>query len=211
MLRNESLPYFGKINSISRIIKVDNDEGRYYLVKRYDANGKEKKEDFISSINLKNTKGILEDYCRDVRDYLTKNESKYIEYRKKKKIFNFDISLDKLNLFDKLSKVGVCLGTVLLGLTFSVVSIPVIFYTGMLILVVGGIGLVVVSDINKELEQSQFVSEYDICSRKMNEYKSYLDNNLNKSLTSYNGISKTENMGNTLKKTRVLKPKLQET
>ena len=68
MIEFESLPYFGKINSISRIVKVENDDDRYYLVKRYNSLGNEKKEDFVIPINLKNFKGIIEDYCNDLKD-----------------------------------------------------------------------------------------------------------------------------------------------
>ena len=68
MINVESLPYFGKINSISRIIKVENDENKHYLIKRYDNNGNEKKENFIIPINLKNTRGIIEDYCKDLKE-----------------------------------------------------------------------------------------------------------------------------------------------
>ena len=84
MISFESLPYFGKINSISRIIKINDDENKHYLIKRYDYKGNEKSEDFIIPISLKNTKEIIEDYCKDVNDYLIKYETKYIEYKNKK-------------------------------------------------------------------------------------------------------------------------------
>lgn len=199
MIRNESLPYFGKINSISRIIKVNTDDDKYYLIKRYDEYGDEKSEDFIVPINLKNTNGIIMDYCRDIKDYLTKNETKYIELKKKDKVFNINISKDKINLLDKVSKAFICLGTVMVGLTFSVISIPIVFYMGMAVLVMAGIGNIVANDINKELQLVDFIDGYDELSMKLNEYKSYLDTNMKNELTLYKGLSNTKNKGNNLK------------
>lgn len=207
MIEFESLPYFGKINSISRIVKVENDDDRYYLVKRYNSLGNEKKEDFVIPINLKNIKGIIEDYCNDVRDYLTKNENKYIELKNKKQVFNFSISTEKLNLLDKITKIGLCLGTALVGLTFSVVLFPIVFYVGMIVLVLSGIGMVVVSDINKEVEIKQFVNDYDDYSKRLGDYKSCLDNKLSRNLTEYCGLNneKNECIENTLRISRVKK------
>lgn len=199
MIRNESLPYFGKINSISRIIKVNTDDDKYYLIKRYDEYGDEKSEDFIVPINLKNTNGIIMDYCRDIKDYLTKNETKYIELKKKDKVFNINISKDKINLLDKISKVSICLGTVMVGLTFSVILSPIVFYMGMAVLVMAGIGNIVANDINKELQLVDFIDGYDELSMKLNEYKSYLDTNMKNELTLYKGLSNTKNKGNNLK------------
>lgn len=199
MIINESLPYFGKINSISRIIKVNTDDDKYYLIKRYDGCGDEKSEEFIIPINLKNTNGIIMDYCRDIKDYLTKNETRYIELKKKDKIFNMNISKDKIQLLDKVSKAFICLGTVMVGLTFSIVLSPIVFYMGMAVLVMAGIGNIVISDINKELELVDFIDGYDRLSMKLNEYKSYLDTNMKNELTLYKGLSDTKNKGNNLK------------
>lgn len=199
MIKNESLPYFGKINSISRIIKVNTEDEKYYLIKRYDNDGNEKNENFVIPINLKNTNGIIMDYCRDIKDYLTKNETKYIELKKKDKVFNINISKDKINLLDKVSKAFICLGTVMVGLTFSVVLSPMFFYMGMAVLVMAGIGNIVISDINKELDLVDFIDGYDKLSMKLNEYKSYLDTNMKNELTLYKGLSKTKNKGNNLK------------
>ena len=199
MIRNESLPYFGKINSISRIIKVNTEDDKHYLIKRYDEYGDEKSEDFIIPINLKNTNGIIIDYCRDIKDYVTKNETRYIELKKKNKIFNINISKDKINLLDKVSKAFICLGTVMVGLTFSVILSPIVFYMGMAVLVMAGIGNIVISDINKELELVDFIDGYDKLSMKLNEYKSYLDTNMKNELTLYKGLSNTKNKGNNLK------------
>ena len=199
MIKNESLPYFGKINSISRIIKVNTEDEKYYLIKRYDNDGNEKNENFVIPINLKNTNGIIMDYCRDIKDYLTKNETKYIELKKKDKVFNINISKDKINLLDKVSKAFICLGTVMVGLTFSVVLSPMFFYMGMAVLVMAGIGNIVISDINKELDLVDFIDGYDKLCMKLNEYKSYLDTNMKNELTLYKGLSKTKNKGNNLK------------
>lgn len=206
MISNESLPYFGKINSISKIIKVDNGKEKYYLIKRYDTDGNERDEEFFVPINLENTKGIMEDFCKDLKDYLAKNEKKYVELKKKKKLFDNELFLNKLGLFEKFSRAGICLGTLLVGLTISVISIPVFFLFGMCILVVSGVGVVVVRDVNKELDESKFVSSYDEYSRKLNDFRSCLESKFKNEVTKYNGLGKGKSMGNSLrmKKVKVL-------
>lgn len=206
MINFESLPFFGKINSICKIIKVEDDENKYYLIKRYDHKGKEKKEDFSIPINPKTTKGIIEDYCQDIKDYLIKYENKYIEYKNKKRVFNLDISLEKLKSFGNISKAGICLGTILVGLSFSIISIPILLYSGMIILIASSIGTVIIGDISKEANQTKFVTTYDNYSKMLNEYRSYLDNKLKNKLTEYNGLTKEKNKGNSinLKKVKAL-------
>ena len=203
MINFESLPFFGKINSICKIIKVDDDENKYYIVKRYDHKGNEKKEDFIVPINPKNTKGIIEDYCKDIKDYLIKDEKKYNEYKTKKKIFNFNISTSTIKSLEIISNLGICLGTVLTGLSFSLISMPILLYSGVIILVISGIGNVVVGDINKEVIQTEFINTYDNYSKQLNEYKSYLDSKLKTKPTEYNGLTKEKNKGNSIKLKKV--------
>lgn len=200
MINFEPLPFFGKCNSIKSIGIVNSDtEGKSYLVKRYDDKGKEKKENFYVPMKLRAVRDLMEDYCNDVGDYLAKNESKYIECKKAKKIFNLDISLDKLKNYEKISKVGICLGALLIGATFSIISIPVVFYTGMIVLLTSSVGMVVLNDISKEIEQSKFLKDYDLFSRKFNENRSYLDKNKLSERTRYNGLSNSKNEGNNLK------------
>ena len=69
----------------------------------------------------------------------------------------------------------------------------------MAVLVMAGIGNIVISDINKELELVDFIDGYDKLSMKLNEYKSYLDTNMKNELTLYKGLSNTKNKGNNLK------------
>jgi len=208
MISNEHLPFFGKNNSISKIIKIHNDEEKYYLITRYDNNGSEKDENFRIPIKLETTMGIMEDYCRDLREYLTKNESKYVSYKKKKRVFNFNVSIDKLKLFDKIAKVGIYLGAGLIGLTFSIISLPILFGVGMVILVVSSVGVFIINDINKELKEIKFVDSYDEYSRKFNEYKNCLDNKMRSNPTRYKGLSSEKNKGNTLVKERKLVPEV---
>ena len=205
MIKMESLPYFGKINSISRIEKIHTDENKHFLIKRYNSNGKERKEDFIIPINKKNERGIIADFCNDLRDYLRKNESKYIECKNSKRVFNINISLDKINLLNKISKIGICVGGLLLGLTFSIISIPIVFYMGMSILLISGIGIVVIGDINKENLQVKFVDDYNRYSKMLSEYASYLDDYTKNKKTEYKGLSNDKTKGHNIKKTRVLK------
>ena len=87
----------------------------------------------------------------------------------------------------------------MVGLTFSVILSPIVFYMGMAVLVMAGIGNIVINDINKELELVDFIDGYDKLSMKLNEYKSYLDTNMKKELTLYKGLSDTKNKGNNLK------------
>ena len=69
----------------------------------------------------------------------------------------------------------------------------------MIMLVASGIGVVVVSDINKELDIKEFVSNYDNYSKQLGEYRSCLDNKLKNKLTEYNGLGKEKNIGNSLR------------
>lgn len=198
MINFENLPFFGKINSICKIIKVEDDENKYYLIKRYDHKGKEKKENFTIPINPKNTKGILEDYCQDIKDYLIKYENKYNEYKTNKRVFNLNISLAKLKQFDKLSKIGILAGTLLTGLSFSFISLPILLYSGIIILITSSVGNIIISDITKEVAQTNFITTYDNYSKTLNEYRSYLDNKLKIKLTEYNGLTNEKNKGNSL-------------
>ena len=208
MIKNEYLPFFGKNNSISKITKIHNDEEKYYLLTRYDCNGNEKKDMFRIPIKLETTRGIMEDYCRDLREYLIKYENKYVDYKKKKRVFNFNGSYDKLKLVDKLSKIGVYLGAGLIGFTFSIVSLPILFGIGMVVLVVSSVGMFVISDINKEIDEVKFINSYDEYSRRFNEYMSCLDNKMSNNPTKYKGLSNSKNKGNTLIKERKLVPEV---
>ena len=198
MINFENLPFFGKINSICKIIKVEDDENKYYLIKRYDHKGKEKKENFTIPINPKNTQGILEDYCQDIKDYLIKYENKYNEYKTNKRVFNLNISLAKLKQFDKLSKIGILAGTLLTGLSFSFISLPILLYSGIIILITSSVGNIIITDITKEVAQNNFITTYDNYSKTLNEYRSYLDNKLKIKLTEYNGLTNEKNKGNSL-------------
>lgn len=200
MIRSESLPYFGKINSISRIEKIDNDiHGKYYLIKRYDANGNEKKETFFVSVSLKNVTGILKDYCIDLNDYLMKNKNKYISYKNKKRYFNINVSMDKLDFSSFLAKAGICFGTGLVGITFTIPSVPVLFYVGITILLASSTGVMVISDLKKELDEVMFVNQYDNYTEKLSKYRSYIEESNEKRLTQYRGVVHEKNKGNILK------------
>lgn len=204
MIRSESLPYFGKINSISRIEEyTDENKGKYYLVKRYNSKGTEKKETFVIPANIKNITGLIKDFCIDLNDYLTKNENKYINLRSKKRIFNLNISSDKLNFASFLGKVGVCFGTGLVGINFVIPSIPVLLYVGMSILLLSSTSIFIISDIKKELKEVSFVRNYDGYTYKLNEYKNYIKGNNDKGLTKYRGVSHEKNIGNILKMKKV--------
>jgi len=194
------LPFFGKINSIASIdILEDENSAKYISIKRYGIYGNLKKEKYDIQINLKNIHGIFYDISKDIEDYLIKYKNKYNECRKNKKVFNTNISFKQLNKFDKICKIGICLGTMLIGLTFSVISLPTLFISGIAILVISGVGELIISDITKELKENNFVLGYDNYCIKLSEFKSYLDNKFKIEATKYNGLINEKNHGNSLK------------
>ena len=100
------------------------------------------------------------EFSTNDNSYLIKNENKYSELKNKKKLFNINISLNKLDKYRQISKIGICLGTILVGITISMISVQVLFLAGMGTLLISGVGMLVINDIGKEVEENNFVDSY---------------------------------------------------
>jgi len=207
MFSSKKLPYYGKYNSISSI-NLSEDKTTY-LVKRYNNDGEEKKEVFEISNKNKNLKLLLKDYYHDVKEYLRKNEKKYSDYKEKKitikKVFDIN-TIEKLKNTTKLSTI---IATLLIIFSFFTTSTIMLYYIGLLILIPSSTGLLLLTDIAKELNINKFIDDYEEFESFLLSYETKLENENKKSLTEYNGLNKDKNKGNDLKlkKIRTLESK----
>lgn len=174
---NLSLPFYGQKGTISRI----QEEDKYFLVYRYDINGK---ENFITKIakTTKNYNLLLENYYSDLKDYLSKYGYKYEEYkmtRLKKKINMNLVNLLKLTAIIMITSSIPLLLTHealgYLGVVLDVLSIPVL-----------------VTSINLSLKDSddkrkaEFINKYNDLEHRLRIYNDNKEKTIN--LTKYKGL-----------------------
>lgn len=174
---NFSLPFYGKKGTISKIQEQD----KYYIVSRYDINGK---ESFVTKVakTTKNYNLLLENYYLDLKYYLVKYGNRYEEYkmtRLKKKI-----NINLVNLL-KLAAIIMITSSIplllthealgYLGVVLDVLSIPVL-----------------VTSINLSLKDSndkkkaEFINKYNELEHRLIMYNDNKEKTVN--LTKYKGL-----------------------
>lgn len=174
---NFILPFYGKKGTISKIQEQD----KYYIVSRYDINGK---EGFVTKVvkTTKNYNLLLENYYSDLNDYLVKYGNRYEEYkmtRLKKKINTNLVNLLKLTAIVMITSSIPLLLTHealgYLGVVLDVLSIPVL-----------------ITSINLSLKDSndkkkaEFINKYNELEHRLRIYNDSKEKTVN--LTKYKGL-----------------------
>lgn len=197
-----SLPFYGKVGSISKIEPVyQEDQLKHYLRYEYDATGKEKTAQIVPK-RQKNK--IASNYYQDVKDYLLTTQSQYNTYqatRLKKKIQPKNLYLDLT-----ISAILSCLGFGLSILSVQTASISWITYVSIMIFAAPGayfgIKLKEAIEYTKDQKKHKFIKQYKEYQTALNEYNLSLSKR--QQPTQYRGLAKTTTNENTLKRTRIL-------
>lgn len=174
---NFSLPFYGKKGTISKIQEQD----KYYIVSRYDINGK---EGFVTKVakTTKNYNLLLENYYSDLKDYLVKYGNRYEEYKMTR--LNKKINMNLVNLLKLVAIIMITSSIPLLlthealgylGVVLDVLSIPTL-----------------VTSINLSLKDSndkkkaEFINKYNELEHRLIMYNDNKEKTVN--LTKYKGL-----------------------
>lgn len=201
MMLTKKIPFYGKYNSISSIA-LSEDE-LTFLVTRYDTRGSIKKDVFEIAKKRKNIDLLTKDYYGNVEEYLRKNKDKYQDYKSKKITLKKNINIKTITKLKNITLASFTLSSLLLLISLLTTSSIVLYYIGFLIIVPSTTGLLLLSDIKKETNIKNFITDYEEFTKNLDEYKTKIENKNKKSLTEYNGLNKDKNKGNDLKLTKI--------
>ena len=154
----------------------------------------------------KNINLLKSDYYNDVGEYLFKNKEKYNLYKSKKLSINKDVNKIFINKTNKLLKILLVVSTCMVGVSFYLTTIPFLIYLATGILTTSSVCLLMLSDLNKELNIKNFISDYEEFGYALKEYESGINSRDKKTLTEYNGLNKDKNKGNDLKLRKIKIP-----
>ena len=202
MKLDKKIPYYGKYNSISNV--TISEDGKNYLVRRYDDKGKIREEVFKTPNKPKNKQLLLKDYYHDIEEYLIKNKTKYEDIITSEKLLKKNISLDNIKKYTKIFSISTCLSAILVATSIYIPSAIILYYISSSMLVVSGVGTLLTTDLAKEVKKKNFVDNYNQFNKDLKTYQTSIENNNKQTHTSYKGLNNDKNKGNdlTIKKVR---------
>ena len=196
---NLTLPFYGRAGTLGKITTIENGYYRY----DYDADGHLMAEKFVPKSRGKDLKV---NYYQDVFNYLQVKEPMFMTYwnsRLKKKREFKNIAIDAVVAF-ALAATGLTLSLL------SVQTMPINWMTGVSIGIfsVSGVycGMKVkeLVDCNRDNKKVKFIQQYQSYQRKLTENNLSLAKKYSPP-TEYQALTKENNQGNTLLKSRILK------
>ena len=201
-----SLPFYGKVGSISKIECVYQEEGMidHYLKYEYDVHGTEKIPQIIPKRQFNR---LEESYYHDVKEYLSTNNSNY--YTSKK--INAKSKKQKQKLyFDTIFSLSLSLISFILS-CLSVNAIGATWITALSLITFAAPGAYAIIKINEIVEDKTAkkkaisVNCYQKYQTSLNEFNIKKDKEKKATPTKYYGIGKERQLETTIQKARTLK------
>ena len=175
-------PFYGLKGSISRITK----DGNYYLVTRYDTNGKDG-ETFPTPTKKKNE--IVENYIDDIKNYLEANHTKYLMSlnQQSKKRLSKKTAILLASIFGTLA-ISSVVGTLFTTGVLSQAFLTSFFFT----FIISYHELHVLKDCIVEEKIQDFIHEYKGYIKKVNDFNIKNDRKNRGKETIYSNVSTQE-------------------